>query len=183
MSWANFFTCNAWCYESRADVNAPLSENVNKILLVWTVKCLSVSNDTQSGSQPYWYISSKSLSLFWNINNINLCPLSLWIWMLKMPQIQRENILKRPIICTLLKIMSTIMPVFIWKDCSIHYFVYLISVLPQFCQSNEWWRESVPYFCQVHVNPSSLSISNRCNSAHNFMLFHHLTNCVSWHPM
>ena len=43
-------------------------------------------------------ISSKSLRLFWNINNINLCPLSLWIWTFKMHKIQHENILKRPIV-------------------------------------------------------------------------------------
>ena len=45
-----FFACNAWCYESRADVSAPLSENVTKMLLELTFKCLSVSNDTQNGS-------------------------------------------------------------------------------------------------------------------------------------
>ena len=33
-----------------ADVSAPLSENVNKMLLERTFKCLSVSNDTQNGS-------------------------------------------------------------------------------------------------------------------------------------
>ena len=96
MSWANSFACNAWCYESRADVSARLSENVNKMLLERTFKCLSVSNDTENGSQPYWYIPSKSLSLFWNINNINVGPLTLNLNVENAPNPARKH-LERPI--------------------------------------------------------------------------------------
>ena len=38
-----------------------------------------------------------SLSLFWNINFMSLCTNWLWIWAVKMCNIQRENIMKRPI--------------------------------------------------------------------------------------
>ena len=40
--------------------------------------------------------------LFWNINYMNLCSYSLWIWAVKTCKIQRENILKRPILRFLL---------------------------------------------------------------------------------
>ena len=42
-------------------------------------------------------ISCKSLTLIWHIIYMNMCPLSLCIWTLRMPQIQCEKILKRPI--------------------------------------------------------------------------------------
>ena len=37
-------------------------------MLERTFKWISLSNDTQNGWQPYLWIPSKSLSLFWNIN-------------------------------------------------------------------------------------------------------------------
>ena len=65
-----------------------------------------ISNDTQNGPQPHLWISSKSLTLIWHIVYMNLYPISLCIWMLEMPKIQRENILKRRISGLTLKVLK-----------------------------------------------------------------------------